>query len=239
MRATPEDITGLLKLQQADLALMKARKEFDELPQRAIIADARKKREEVLKKQEQVSQLKRRREAGISRLEDEDASLSLKQKKVQNLIDEAQGDYRNLEARTKELDGIARRRSSLEDELSEQGEELEKIEAVAKQVDKAFEVLKEREEQATQEFQKQGGALKTIIARLEVQRKDAAQQLSAELLATYDRTAAHAGGVAIGRLDGDRCGVCRMTIDEGRLVEVRHQAPLATCPHCKRLLIVG
>ena len=41
MQATPEDISNLIKLQQADMALIKARKQFDELPQREQIRAAR------------------------------------------------------------------------------------------------------------------------------------------------------------------------------------------------------
>lgn len=183
--------------------------------------------------------MRRRCEEQVSKLEDEDASLSLKQSRVQTAIDEAQGDYRNVEARTKELDGIAKRRSALEEELSVQGEELEKIAAVENQVKQALAVLKEREEAATASFQKQGGSLKGAITKLEQQRVELSAALSDELRASYDRIATAHGGVAIGVLKGDRCGTCRVPLDAGRLAEVKRQAPLATCPHCKRLLVIG
>ena len=40
-----------------------------------------------------------------------------KQHQVQHEIDEAKGDYRNVESRTKELNGIPKRRGTLEEEL--------------------------------------------------------------------------------------------------------------------------
>lgn len=83
MQATPEDISNLIKLQQADMALIKARKQFDELPQREQIRAARAKREEVLKKQAQADELKRKAAAALKKLEDEDASLVEKQHQVQ------------------------------------------------------------------------------------------------------------------------------------------------------------
>ena len=48
-----------------------------------------------------------------------------------------------------------------------------------------------------------------------------------------------AGGVAIGVLDDSRCGVCRMPIESGRLIDLRSQAPLGICPACKRLLVIA
>ena len=152
MQATPEDISNLIKLQQADMALIKARKQFDELPQREQIRAARAKREEVLKKQAQADELKRKAAAALKKLEDEDASLVEKQHQVQHEIDEAKGDYRKVESRTKELNGIAKRRGTLEDELVAKAEELEKIEGVVTQVERALAILREQEEKATASF---------------------------------------------------------------------------------------
>ncbi|MFR8300535.1 MAG: C4-type zinc ribbon domain-containing protein [Gordonibacter urolithinfaciens] len=44
--------------------------------------------------------------------------------------------------------------------------------------------------------------------------------------------------MAVGLLTEGRCGVCRTVIDGGRLIDLKAEAPLGTCPHCKRLLVV-
>ena len=239
MQATPEEISALIKLQQADMALLKARKQFDGLPQRGQIQAIRAKREEVLKKNVQADELKRRCAAELSRLEDEDASLVQKQHQVQQLIDEAKDDYRNVESRTKELNGIAKRRATLEDERVSKGEELEKIDAVIVQVERALAVLREQEEAATVSFQKEGGALKATIMQLEAERRALAEMLPEELAVKYEGVAKHCGGVAVAILNGDACGACRMPIDAGRLAAVKREAPLSSCPHCKRLLVIA
>ena len=239
MQATPEDISTLIKLQQADLSLIKARKQFDELPQREQIRVARAKREEVLKKKAQADELKGKAAAALKKLEDEDASLVDKQHQVQQLIDEVKGDYRNVESRTKELNGIAKRRGTLEDELVAKAEELEKVEAVAAQVERALEVLRDQEEKATASFQKEGGALKATLMRLDADRAALAASLPQDLAGAYERAAKHCGGVAVAVLNGDACGACRMPIDAGRLASIKREAPLSTCPHCKRMLVVA
>ena len=54
-------------------------------------------------------------------------------------------------------------------------------------------------------------------------------KVSPQLLDVYNRTAARSG-VAIGVLDGNRCGACRTVIDGGRLIDLRNQAPLGYVP---------
>lgn len=239
MQATPEQVSCLIKLQQADMALIKARKQFDELPQRAQIRDARLKREQVLKKQAQADELRRKAEAEASKLEDEDATLAEKARQVQELIDQAQGDFRNVESRTKELGGIAKRRAKIEEELSAKAEELDKIGAVAAQIGQALDALASQEEKATASFQNEGGALKAAIMQLESQRGALEGELGEDIAALYNKTAARCGGVAVALLSGEKCGACRMSIDHGKLVEIKREAPLSTCPHCKRMLVIN
>ena len=239
MHATDQEVSVLLALQQVDKALIKARKEFEELPQREQIRALRAKRAEVEKKREQALQLKQRCEAEVSKLEDEDARLVEKQHEVQKLIDDARGDFRNVESRTKELDGIAKRRAAIEEKLGAKADELDQIESVASQIAKALEVVAKQEEAATADFQKQGGALKAAVMQLETRRKELAGGVSESLAQAYERTAQRCGGVAVAVLDDAKCGACRMPIEPGRLVEIRRQAPLATCPHCKRMLVVA
>ncbi len=44
MKATHEDLSGLIRLQQTDLDALKQKKALDELPQRKTILNARQKR---------------------------------------------------------------------------------------------------------------------------------------------------------------------------------------------------
>ena len=103
MEATREDIEGLFELQRIDLEVKRLTKELDDLPQRSIIVAAREKTTEIEAKAEKVAELKRVTARKITRIDDEDASLAKKEAGVQAAIDAAHGDFRNVEARTKEL----------------------------------------------------------------------------------------------------------------------------------------
>ena len=238
MQATTDDLTNLLRMQQIDLDLMKAKKKLEELPQRATILAARQKKRTIEQKREQVAEMRARAEGMAAKLEAEDAELAEKQRRVQEAIDGSLGNYRNVEAHTKELNGFAKRRNALEVELTRLGEELAKIEGVQSQVSQALAEVDKQEAAAIVSFQREGGALQAEIARMSADREGMSAELSPELRDTYHRTAARTGGVAVGLLTEGRCGVCRTVIDGGRLIDLKAEAPLGTCPHCKRLLVV-
>lgn len=238
MEVTREQIDALLRLQQIDLDLMRMKKQFDELPQRALIMAAREKKAGIAEKQAKVAALKRETAKRLTRINDEDASLAKKQQGVQAAIEAAQGNYRNVEARTKELEGIAKRRAVLSDELDKITAEISKIEDLEAQIGLALEEVTSRENDAIESFKQEGGALKMNISRLEHMRADVASVLPKAVLDMYSKAAARSAGVAIARLDGTRCGACRTGIEGGRLIELKSQAPLGSCPHCKRLLII-
>ena len=238
MHVDTDDLATLLQMQHIDLEAMRARKQLEELPQRRIILDARTKREAVDQKRAQLEALHAEADAKLARITDEDASLAEKQSKVQGEIDGARGDYRAVEARTKELNGFAKRRNFLEGELTSVGEELAKIEAVQAQVAKALADIDSQEAAATQVFVKEGGALKDSLARLEAERASLAAALPKELFEAYAKTLSRTGGVAVARLQGANCGACRMGIEHGRLIDMRAQGNMAACPHCGRLLIL-
>lgn len=239
MDATREDIEGLFELQRIDLEIMRLTKELDELPQRAIIMAARDKKAEIQAKGEKVAELKRATMKRVTRIDDEDASLAKKEAGVQAAIDAAHGDFRNVEARTKELAGIVRRRGTIAEDRAAIQAELDKIGAMEAQIALAVEEISAKEQQAIDSFQKQGGELKLAIAKLEAARGPVEAKVNDDLARAYDRIVARSGGVAIGVLDDSRCGVCRMPIESGRLIDLRSQAPLGICPACKRLLVIA
>ena len=239
MDATREDIESLFEMQGIDLEIKRLAKELDELPQRGIIMAAREKKAAIAAQQEKVVEVKRATTRKLTRIDDEDASLAKKEAGVQAAIDAAHGDFRNVEARTKELAGIVRRRGTIAEDRAAIQAELDKIGAMEAQIALAVEEISAKEQQAIDSFQKQGGELKLAIAKLEAARGPVEAKVDDDLARAYDRIVARSGGVAIGVLDDSRCGVCRMPIESGRLIDLRSQAPLGICPACKRLLVIA
>lgn len=71
-------------------------------------------------------------------------------------------------------------------------------------------------------------------------REGAAAALPADDLATYDRARGHFDGVAIARLDGNRCSGCHLDVARADLDALRAlpAGEVGECPQCGRFLLV-
>lgn len=238
MQVEYQDLEVLQEIKKIDLAILKAKKTRGELPQRIEVVKVRKKRDEIAPKLDKVIELQTAKEAEITKVEDEDRSLVEKQQRLQEDIDNASSDYRRVEAHSKDLAGVAKRRVTLEEQLNELNAERARIVDLRTKLEGAIALCESQEEKLRASYQDEDDQLVAQIRTLMASRADLAAKLPQDLMTLYDSTAAKTGGVALGKLQDSRCGVCRTTIDGGHLIDLRSQAPLGTCPSCKRLLII-
>lgn len=239
MRATQDELEALFAIQEIDLEAARLSRELSELPQRGAILEARKKREGVLDKLDSVKALKKDASKKLTKIDDEDASLQKKENGVQAAIEAAGNDFRGVEARTKELDGIFRRRGVLAEERKEAAAKLAEIESLEKRIASALSDLDSIEQREIASFKEQGGALQMSIAKANSRRDGLLSELGDDIADLYERTSQLFDTVFIGHLDGAQCSVCRTKIETGRLIDLKGEAPLAICPSCKRLLVVN
>ena len=238
MQAEYQDLDVLVEIQRIDLQIMQKKKARGELPQRIEVVKVRKKRDEIAPKLDKVLGLQTAKEAEKTKIEDEDRSLVERQERAQADIEAAGTDYRSVESHSRDLDGIVKRRVTLEESLSALNAELAKIQAVRQQIEEALALCDQREEALRAAYQEQDDDLVDQVRKLLARREELEKTIPADLLKLYEATAAKTGGVALGKLEDATCGVCRTTVEGGRLIELKAQAPLGTCPNCKRLLIV-
>lgn len=238
MNATEQDISILRKLQEADRKVLSAKKEFQNLPHRNAILEARTKKDEILKKKVQVQDMLDNEEGKLSSLVQEDEQLAVKQDEITTELAEVQGDYRAVTSKTRELDGVRKRREKVALELSRVEEQVNKINPVMKQIMAALTAMEEKEQQLVESFQKTGGSLRMVIDEGEKIRTELASMIDPALLKVYEQTLDRCGGVALADLVDNSCGACRSSFDLSRMSKIRSEAPIATCPSCRRLLIV-
>ena len=238
MQAEFQDLDVLVEIQRIDLEVMQKKKARGALPQRIEVVKVRKKHDEIAPKLDQVIEMQTAKEAEVTKIEDEDRGLVERQERAQADIEAAGNDFRSVDSYSRDLDGIVKRRKTLEENLAALNADLDKIKAVRKQVEDALALCERKEESLRASYQEQDDELVGQVKELLAKRAELAKKIPVDLLKVYDTTAAKTGGVALGRLEESTCGVCRTTLEGGRLIEVRAQAPLGTCPSCKRLLIV-
>lgn len=238
MQADLQDLEALLEIQKIDLDTIQATKKRVELPQRIEVMRLRKKRGEIQGKLDQVHELQKKADAEMTIVEDEDRSLAEKQERAQQLIDASGSDYRKVESHSREMAGVMKRRETLAEKRVEVQAQLDKIKGVRDQLEGAIAASEANEASLRAAFEGEDSALAEQIRANTARRDELMASIAPELARTYKKTAEKTGGVAIGKLDGETCGVCRTHIEGGHLISLRAQAPIGTCPVCKRLLVI-
>ena len=238
MKASEEQIEALLEIQEADKEIVRLKKDLASLPQRKIIVEAREKKRLVQEKYERVKTLSASTKEKLAKVKNEDALLEEKQKAAQDALDKAQNNYRDVESRAKEMAGYTKRRDTLKEEIDTLDAELKSAQDIEAQVSLLLESINAKEQAATKQFQEQGTALQAHIANAQAKKEKLAKTIPAEIVQDYEKTAARSGGVALSYLKDGSCGACRATIEGGRLLDLKAQAPLGKCPNCARLLVI-
>jgi predicted nucleic acid-binding Zn-ribbon protein len=229
----------LLDLQAADTAIAQLRHRRASLPELAGIAD---------------------RENSTAQLHDElvDAQtragdIAQAQRRLENEVDavraRAERDEERLRAGglpAKELSGLqhemttlARRQTSLEDELLEVMEQRETVDGeLAALTRRQAELSADRDALIATRDEAFGGIDGAIESRAN-ERAAIAAELPADLVALYERAREHGGGVGAARLRQRRCEGCRIELSGSELAGARAAAPdqVLRCENCRRILV--
>ena len=238
MECPSEQLALLEDLQALDFTVLNLKRTFDTLPQRQAILKARQTLADLRTRKEQVDGLVAKAQEKVDAVLEEDEYLTGKEKAIEEMLSGKATGFRDVEARTKELSGYAKRRETLHHQLGGYEADLNKKKEAQAKIDAALAQVEATEAREVASFKEQGTDLQKRIAATRAEREALAPSIDPELLATYEKAAARCGGVGLAHLNGKSCSVCRGVIDEARVHQCRHEAPLSTCPLCRRLLIV-
>jgi len=232
-----DQAASLLELQRLDLEIAHGKKRLGELPEKAAILEIRHKVRDVSALGHKADVLVGKLNADLKSHQDEIASLSEKidaeQAKVMSTTD-----HRQVASLTREMDGLRRRRDKLEMESLGLMDRIEKATAQHATIDSAIGQLTEKEAAAIERYKAVGGALQAETAALEAERARVAGSMDAATLGEYETLRESKGGVGVGRLEGDTCSACRMSLPAQRIGELESGPDVAICPQCHRLIVV-
>ena len=146
---------------------------------------------------------------------------------------------RELQALSEEVDALGRRQRTLEDGVLEVMEKAEPLIAdvgrltgdrgeLATEVERLRGAVAEEERAIDAEIASVGGARDAVAA-----------EIPGDLLDRYERLRARLGGVAVARLEGDRCMGCHVSLPAMEVDAARHAPADAVVIHedCGRILV--
>jgi predicted nucleic acid-binding Zn-ribbon protein len=239
VKADPTTQLRLLDLQAADTELAQLAHRREHLPELTAIAAADRQYEqlrgEAVDVQAQLDDLA----SDQRRLENEIDTVQTRSKRDDQRLTAGSMPAKELEGLQHEITTLARRQSTLEDDLLEVMEQRETLEAQLAALTARQESL--AAERADLDL-KRDTALSDMdasVARRTTERAELAAQLPAELLALYDRIRTASGGVGAAMLRHRRCEGCHLELAGSELNAVR-AAPaddIVRCENCRRILV--
>ncbi len=237
---TDDDLDLLLDLSDADAELARVAAQLDDLPEQRAVDDAVGRRDQVT------------REGDALRVEVTTAEAE--QRRLERDVDQ----YRaRLDAERARLYGgeitNAREMQSVEAEIAateariDEREEamlasMEAVEDLESRIEDRARTAEQTSAEITRLEAVRDEAAQALLARraeLSVHRDDLRERLGDEALAAYDRARERfPAGAAVGELTSRACSACRIELPHAEVNELRDGPPLATCPSCRRLLVV-
>lgn len=232
---------ALVALSEKDLEIVRATKKLSELPEKHAILEVRHKLREIEAIAEKATLYVAQLEAAQKRAEDETATISAHIVAEQAKVDSGViSNHKELQSLSREIDSLSRQKDKKENEVLTAMEKLETGRAQAAKVAETIEKGHAKEAQLIERFQSIGGALQREIDLATKQRATLAGVLKPELLARYEALRVSKHGLGVGVLHGLQCSACRIELpSESVLLLNNAGVPIAECPSCKRLLVIG
>ena len=236
------DLERLLAVQELDTKADVLRHRRDHLPERAALAA----KQDELAAIESASAPLRERRHEIARtqqaLEDQIALLAEKTDTVNaTMYGGSMSNAKELQSLQSELDSLARRRASLEDQVLQQMVEAEPVDAELESVAAKREALDATAVDVTAVLVEAETAIDSELDALEAERASLVDGLEPALVERYEKLRARLKGVGVARFVGGTCQGCHLALPAAEAEQVRRQARddgVATCPECDRLLVV-
>jgi predicted nucleic acid-binding Zn-ribbon protein len=229
----------LIALGEHDLAITRAEKALDELPEKKAILQVRHRIRELEGVREKAAAYQHKAVALVARSSDEIVSVEEKIDAEQaKVLSGAVTNPKELQNLTREIDSLARKKDTLERETLGLMEKAESGEAQVAKVDAALAEGRAKEAGLIERFRLRGGQVQADLERLKAERALLADRLPADLLERYERLRAAKHGIGVGVLTDGMCSACRTSLPADSAQRIEAGPEIAVCSNCRRLLVV-
>jgi predicted nucleic acid-binding Zn-ribbon protein len=177
-------------------------------------------------------------DAEIAKFESEIEAVRGRENRDRSMLEAGAISAKQLSDLQHELETLERRRASLEDSLLEVMERREELQA--QQDDELTKIDALESELADAQRARDDALAEIDQARHQnrSRRDELTSGIDPDLVSLYERQRA-LGGAGAGRLQGRRCGACRIEIDRGELARISAAADddVLRCPECGAILL--
>lgn len=239
MKADHFEQQKLLDLAAEDVALTQLRYRRANLPEVVAVETAQETERafaaDVVRAETEVRDLSRE----VKRLESDVETVRQREDKDQRLLDSGSVSPKELTNLQHELDSLKRRQTDLEDQELELMERLEVAEAALAGAQEGLAKAAADLERAVQLRDDALADITDATTRHDAARAAVAGEISAPLLALYDRIRAQTGTTGAAMLKARQCQGCRIELYGNELATVRQADPheVVRCESCGRILV--
>jgi predicted nucleic acid-binding Zn-ribbon protein len=238
VNAEPAVQFRLLDLQATDTALTQLAHRRSHLPELAAIAErvarAAELNDRVVEARTRLDDLA----AEQKRLESDVETVRARAGRDESRLQAGGLPSRELESLQHEIATLARRQSTLEDELLEVMEQAEEAQAALDEAAARHQAVLDEQRDLEAKRDAAFAEIDTAVAQRTPQRAAIAGELPADLLALYERARTQSGtGAAL--LRQRRCEACHIELSGSELSRVRTAAPdeVVRCDNCRAILV--
>ena len=238
MKADPTDQQRLLDLQALDTRLGQLDHQLRSLPEHAELETLTARAGDVDAEVVRVTTARSDVQRELTKAEQDVQLVRDRAARNQQRLDAGTGTAKDLQALQHEIESLARRQSALEDEELEVMERAEALDAEVTRAEADRAELAAQTAEVTRSRDARAGALEADRAEVAAGRDAFVADISAELIALYDKIRAQSGTGAA-PLQQRRCGGCQLELNQVDLSRIR-SAPedeVLRCEECRRILV--
>ncbi|WP_313409733.1 C4-type zinc ribbon domain-containing protein [Aeromicrobium sp.] len=240
MKADPSAQQALLELQEQDSVLAQLNHRRAHLPEHAEIAAADERIRALdgrrIEVQTRVSDLQRAQKKADQEVE---LVKTRRTRDEDRLASGAITNPKDLASLQSELEALARRIGTLEDDELEVMEQLESAQAELAEVLAQLDAENATRDGLVAARDEKATAIEAEAARAAAARTDVLPRVPEALFTLYQKVAANHGGLGAATLNARRCGGCHLEINGADLRELAAEPADAVvrCPECSRILV--
>ncbi|OBA86101.1 hypothetical protein A5662_03455 [Mycobacteriaceae bacterium 1482268.1] len=177
-------------------------------------------------------------DAQIAKFESEIEAVRGREDRDRKMLEAGAINAKQLADLQHELETLERRQASLEDSLLEVMERREELQSQQSNELATIDTLESELAEAQRACDEALAAIEQSRHQSLSRRDELTAALDADLVSLYERQRAR-GGAGAGRLQGRRCGACRIEIDRGEIARIAAAAEdeVLRCPECGAILL--